>query len=181
MPRAQGCAGAATPSECQSVFKMVLNREKLTFSGSLLKRGFWIYLWRVRIGKRMLIYVGRTGDSSSRYASSPFNRLGMHLDLRQTAKGNSLVRLLKESGINPVSCTFEMFAIGPLFKEQHSFAAHKPYRNRAAFLEAELANHLVNNGYPVLGKHPKRGEYDKQIFSRIRKAVDRFLSRSSLG
>jgi hypothetical protein len=158
---------------------MVLSGEQLTFSGSLLKRGFWIYLWRVHIGKRILIYVGRTGDSSSRYASSPFNRLGMHLDLRQTAKGNSLVRLLKESGINPMSCTFEMFAIGPLFKEQHSFAAHKPYRNRVALLEAELASYLKDNGYFVLGKHPKPGKYDKRVFSKIRKEVDRFLSRSS--
>mgnify|MGYP001560457347 FL=1 len=160
---------------------MVLGREQLRFSGSLLKRGFWIYLWRIRSREKMIIYVGRTGDNSSRYASSPFNRLSTHLDLRQTAKGNSLVRLLKGKGINPVSCTFEMLAVGPLFKEQRSYRSHKPYRDRTALLEAELASYLKEKGYEVLGNHPKCGEYDRRIFAKLKKTVDRFLSKSNSG
>ena len=75
----------------------------LSFSGALLQRGFWLYVWEVTAedGRRVL-YVGRTGDSSSANAQSPFNRLSQHLGNNEHA--NALRRQLEEAGINPVTC-----------------------------------------------------------------------------
>jgi hypothetical protein len=69
---------------------------RLRFEGALLRRGFWLYLWKVHSGARLLVYVGRTGDSSSSFAASPFIRAGRHLDLKEKAKANALVRQLRD-------------------------------------------------------------------------------------
>ena len=52
----------------------------MKFDGSLLQRGFWLYVWRVSQGRKRAYYVGRTGDSSSKFAASPFSRVSRHLD-----------------------------------------------------------------------------------------------------
>ena len=44
-----------------------------------LERGFWLYVWVIDGAGDTLHYVGRTGDSSSSNAQSPFNRMGQHL------------------------------------------------------------------------------------------------------
>ncbi|HTE52126.1 MAG TPA: hypothetical protein VK698_14835 [Kofleriaceae bacterium] len=61
----------------------------MTFDGALPQRGFWLYIWRVIDGERSVLYVGRTGDISSPHASSPFKRIGHHLDAGPNAKGNA--------------------------------------------------------------------------------------------
>lgn len=43
---------------------------RLRFDGALLHRGFWLYVWRIRQGDRLFIYVGRTA-SESRDFSAP--------------------------------------------------------------------------------------------------------------
>ena len=78
----------------------------LKFSGALIERGFWLYIWRVTCKNDYVLYVGRTGDSSSKYAASPFNRLGQHLDIRPKATANTLLRNIKSVGFNPVKCEF---------------------------------------------------------------------------
>ena len=68
----------------------------LAFEGTLLERGFWLYIWDVRRAREeRFLYVGRTGDSSSPNAASPFNRMGLHLNLKHNAKANSLVRQIE--------------------------------------------------------------------------------------
>ena len=53
---------------------------ELQFDGSVLRRGFWLYVWEViPVGQAPVYYVERTGDSSSTNAQSPFNRMGQHL------------------------------------------------------------------------------------------------------
>jgi hypothetical protein len=47
----------------------------MSFDGALLGRGFWLYVWRITDDSRSALYVGRTGDSSSPHASSPFKRI----------------------------------------------------------------------------------------------------------
>ena len=95
------------------------------------------------------LYVGRTGDSSSPNAASPFNRISGHLDLRPNAKSNALAKQLSRADVNPSDCTFEMVAIGPVFPEQSSFESHKPFRDSMAALEAAMANVLSDRGYTV--------------------------------
>ena len=70
-----------------------------SFDGALLGRGFWLYVWCITDGDRKVLYVGRTGDSSSPHASSPFKRIGQHLDAGPNAKGNALARQLKRAGL----------------------------------------------------------------------------------
>ena len=103
---------------------MEINVQKMSFDGQVLKRGFWLYVWKIIYDGKEYYYVGRTGDSSSSNAASPFNRIGQHLDFRENAKGNSLAKRLIEVGVDPKKCLFEMLALGPIYKEQESFDLH---------------------------------------------------------
>lgn len=151
----------------------VLNSFRMKFDGALLQRGFWIYVWRVSQGADVYVYVGRTGDSSSPNASSPFNRIGQHLDFRSNAKGNSLSKRLKEAGIVPASCSFEMVAIGPLFPEADSMETHRPVRDQVGAVENALATLLRGGGYTVLGKHSSKAAVDHVMMRGITEIVDR--------
>lgn len=151
----------------------------MEFNGELLERGFWLYVWEITEGKSCHLYVGRTGDSSSPNASSPFNRIGQHLDFRENAKGASLAKRLKEAGINPKKSKFRMLALGPFFPEQEEFEAHKPYRDQMATFEYELARHLKNMGHSVLGVHHQGAPVDSTQLGNVKEIVEKFLSESA--
>ena len=145
----------------------------MSFDGALLARGFWLYVWRIVAPAETVLYVGRTGDSSSPHASSPFRRIGQHLDVRANAKGNALGRQLARAGLDPTCCTFDMVGIGPVFAEQIGMPAHVVFRDRAAVLEGALAVHLSGRGYTVLGEHPTRSlDSEPELFEEIRGIVD---------
>jgi hypothetical protein len=110
--------------------KNQMNAVSIRFPGLVLERGFWIYVIEIKSEERRVFYVGRTGDSSSSHASSPFVRIGQHLDLRANAKGNALLRNLRETGLDAAACTLEMIAVGPLFPEQATFDRHQSERPR---------------------------------------------------
>lgn len=85
----------------------------VTLDGAMLRRGFWLYVWEITMpeGKKVL-YVGRTGDNSSPYAQSLFNRLGQNLG---TLANASMVRNnLEKRGIDPAECQFRMVGHGPV-------------------------------------------------------------------
>ena len=148
--------------------EVVVKTASMRFDGTLLNRGFWLYVWRISQEKKTaVLYVGRTGDSSSQFAASPFSRVSRHLDVREKAKGNTLYRQLGKVGFSPERCEFEMFAVGPLWKEQETMAAHRIYRDKTAALERALADRLRDDGYQVIGSHPKAGEYDKRQLNSI--------------
>src|SRR5580692_1692961 len=119
-----------------------MNAYAMRFDGALLTRGFWLYVWRVTDVSRSVLYVGRTGDTSSPNASSPFRRIGRHLEVGPKAKGNALGRQLARAGIDPACCTFEMIAVGPIFPEQANMERHVVVRDQVAALERALADHL---------------------------------------
>ena len=148
----------------------------MTFNGRILERGFWLYIWEIRFAKKKYIYVGRTGDSSSPNASSPFNRIGQHLDFKPKAKGNALARQLKKAGVEPKSSKFRMAAFGPIFKEQNSFESHKKYRDQMATLEYEIADLLRSKGFEVLGTHHKKAPVDRKRFTVIAEKILEFLN-----
>ena len=125
----------------------------IKFDGRVLERGFWLYVIDIVTTDGRRLYVGRTGDSSSCNAGSPFVRIGRHLERRANAKGNALARNLRALGINPSACSMEMIAIGPLFPEEHTFPAHKRVRDVMAGLEGAVAAALKQRGFTVLGKH----------------------------
>jgi hypothetical protein len=150
------------PSAAQVSIALAEERKPMDFSsyvmefdGQVLERGFWLYVWEILYGHDRYIYVGRTGDSSSPNASSPFSRIGQHLDFRKNARGNSLAKRLREAGVNPSECKFRMLALGPFFREQDLFEAHKPYRDQMASYEYETAAFLREMRFNVLGTHQK--------------------------
>ena len=149
-----------------------LRKYAMSFDGCLLDRGFWLYVWRIDAPDRSVLYVGRTGDSSSPNAGSPFTRIGQHLDSRDNAKGNALGRRLREAGISPVECSFRMVAIGPVFPEQADMSAHRPVRDRVARLEKELALLLRDRGYEILGIHQGDGPLDRGLFAAVETLVN---------
>ena len=106
---------------------MVFQSYGMRFDGHLLNRGFWLYVWEIKGSLSHHIYVGRTGDSSSPHASSPFKRIGQHLDPAPNAKGNALGKQLKRSRAKYEEGSFEMPAIGPIWSAQTDFESpHKP-------------------------------------------------------
>ncbi len=149
----------------------------MAFNGQILERGFWLYVWEVSQDNNKYVYVGRTGDSSSAHASSPFNRIGQHLNFRDNAKGNSLAKRLKEVGVNPKKSNFRMLALGPLFPEQETFKEHAPFRDQMATFEYELANHLKNNKYNVLGIHHQSASVSEKTLSEIKTKATEFLNK----
>jgi len=152
-----------------------ITTQVLSFSGPLLQRGFWLYAWEISHTHVKYYYVGRTGDSSSKHASSPFNRVGMHFDIRPNAKGNSLLRRLRAQGLCPEECEYRMAAVGPIYPEQQDFAAHKPFRDIVATLEHEIADTLRKRGLIVLGEHHRGSALDEKLFGQVLGEIDNAL------
>lgn len=149
-----------------------MNTHELTFGGAFLERGFWLYIWRVTEAQHLFLYVGRTGDSSSKYAASPFARLGQHLDVRPKATANMLLRHVRARGLDPVRCTYELIAVGPIFSEQKSLLEHRKHRDIVAPLEAALAQHLRSKGHDVVGTHSSKHPVDSKLFSQVLKELN---------
>lgn len=149
---------------------------RVSFDGSLLERGFWLYAWLLKNGVEKAVYVGRTGDSSSQFAASPFSRLSRHLDVRPSATANMLLRQVKKLGWNPFNCQYELVAFGPIFPEQTELDLHRSKRDIIAPLETELASLFRGEGFNVVGSHGKQRPTDKflsdQIAAAFHKAFD---------
>ena len=81
----------------------------LTLPVALIKRGFWLYVWRIASPIGELLYVGRTGDSSSVNASAPFARMGQHLGTNE--RQNMVRKNLEKRGVSPEKCaSFDLIA-----------------------------------------------------------------------
>lgn len=150
----------------------MLQSYSMTFDGKLLNRGFWLYVWQIKGPVSHHVYVGRTGDSSSAHASSPFRRIGEHLNPSPKAKGNALGKQLQREGVKFAECSFEMVAVGPVYPEQSDFDAHVPFRNQMAALERAVADELKRRGYNVLGTHPRQGSPDQAVLQQIQALLD---------
>ncbi len=150
----------------------VLQSFSMMFDGHLLNRGFWLYVWQIKGPTSNHVYVGRTGDSSSANASSPFKRIGQHLDPKPNAKGNALGKQLLRRGVIYSDCSFEMVAVGPIFPEQTDFETHVPFRNQMAALERAIADELKNRLYDVLGSHPRKGVPDQCLLQQLITLLD---------
>jgi hypothetical protein len=152
----------------------------VSLDGGFLARGFWIYVWEVRApdGSTML-YVGRTGDSSSVNAQSPFVRMGQHLGF---AKNSSMLRNhLTKREVSPDLCAFRLIAHGPILAEAEDWESHRVSRDRAAAVERQLAIDLAESGYDVLNKVSSTKELDEDLYTPVRAAFaahfERIVSR----
>jgi len=142
---------------------------ELNFDGELLERGFWLYVWEITTPSQThLYYVGRTGDSSSDNAQSPFNRMAQHLGFNE--KSNPLRRYLRGEGVAPEKCNFRLVAHGPIVKEAGSPHAHRERRDRVSAMEKALATTMTAVGYRVMNRVNCRIEVDAQMFKTVRAA-----------
>jgi hypothetical protein len=138
------------------------------FSGDLLRRGFWLYVWEVRSPNGVaLYYVGRTGDSSSFNAQSPFNRLSQHLGSNKNT--NQVRRHLEDLAVQPEQCSFRLVAHGPILAEG-SKESYRESRDVVAALEKELADAMGDSGYKVVNRVNCRMTVDRKKFARVQAA-----------
>lgn len=152
----------------------------LTFNGKLLNRGFWLYVWKISVPRGgKFYYVGRTGDSSSNNAQSPFNRMGQHLGFN--ARSNVLRRHLQRKGIDPERCTFRLVAHGPVLAEATTPARHLECRDRIAAMEKALAAAMAASGYDVINTVNCRIKLDAEMFAGVRAAFATHFNKLASG
>jgi hypothetical protein len=156
----------------------------LSFAGELLARGFWLYVWEiVPPDNSKLYYVGRTGDSSSLNAQSPFNRMGQHLSFNP--KTNVLRRRLEALNINPETCAFRLVVHGPILQEASTYDEHMIRRDCVAAMEKALAMRMRDAGYHVINtvlcRHPLQDERFKPVFTAFCAYFEKLGSRSTAG
>lgn len=148
---------------------MNCSTHSLRFNGTLLKRGFWLYVWEITTAEEQkYYYVGRTGDSSSINAQSPFNRMGQHLSFNKN--NNVLRRHLENIGNSPENCTFHLVAYGPIMDEAETDDAHRRNRDIIAGLEKALVDAIKMAGYKVLNSVNCSKHLDVGLFNDVRDA-----------
>ncbi|MBY5816630.1 hypothetical protein HFN60_13385 [Rhizobium leguminosarum] len=164
---------------------MTVGTHKLTLPADMLRRGFWLYTWRV-VGPagEELLYVGRTGDNSSPNASPAYIRMGQHLGSLDTQ--NALRKHLAKRDIFPEQCRhFELVCHGPIYPEiekpanfsredrllrKELMEKHIPLRNIVGAMEKQLANDLAAADYTVLNTVPWPHDVDPELWKPIRAA-----------
>ena len=161
----------------------------LEFPGHMTGRGFSLYVWEIEHPtKGKLLYVGRTGDSSSPNASSPIRRMGQHF--HPVNRGNTLYRWLTSNKycVEPESCTsFKLFSYGPLFEEvkpdgsepedkaearKELMRRQKPLRDVVGALEKALADTLRDVGYEVMNPVPGRSDTESHRWHEVLAAFE---------
>jgi hypothetical protein len=141
----------------------------LAFDGALLGRGFWLYVWEIHTPEGGLVhYVGRTGDSSSPNAQSPFSRLSAHLGTNP--RSSALRRHLAKRKFAPESCRFRLVAHGPLLPEADTLGGHRSARDVVAAFEKALSEELRAGGYDVLNTVDSLKTLDEAGFAPVRVA-----------
>jgi hypothetical protein len=142
---------------------------EISLDGGILQRGFWLYVWEVTTPEgNKLLYVGRTGDSSSPNAQSPFNRMSQHLGFVKTSC--TLRNHLDERKIAPELCSFRLQAYGPILDEADGMEVHKSRRDLIAALEKQLAEDLDALGYDVINKVNCLKQLDEEIYADVHAA-----------
>ena len=142
---------------------------EVTFGGGILRRGFWLYVWEIRSPDgRSLYYVGRTGDSSSTNAQSPFNRMGQHLGF--ATNSCMLRRHLVNHSVEPENCLFRLVALGPLEAESKASTRveHDERRDLVGAMEKALADTLSAAGCLVMNRVACRKPLNAGRFAQVR-------------
>ena len=125
-----------------------------------------IMIFKLTADGQRVLYVGRTGDTSSPNAQSPFNRLSQHLGTN--AKSNALRRHLLRNGIAPEDChSFLLVPYGPIFAEGQTAGEHVRARNIVAALEKALADAMTSAGYRVLNEVKCQESVDAELLDTV--------------
>lgn len=144
---------------------------EVEFDGGVLQRGFWLYVWVVRTSDATeMLYVGRTGDSSSINAQSPFARMAQHLGFAKTSM--MLRKHLDRRSVDPRVCSFRLVAHGPVLQESEGrdVGEHRARRDVVAAYERALCEALCASGYDVMNTVKCRKPLDAAGFEAVRSA-----------
>jgi hypothetical protein len=147
---------------------------EVALEGATLRRGFWLYVWEVTTpDEQKVLYVGRTGDSSSSKAASPFNRMGQHLG---SIKASNMLRThLGKREMAPEDCVFRFVAHGPILTEAADWDGHVPRRDAVGGLEQKLERELRQAGWDVVNTVNGSFELDAELWEEVRPAfAERF-------
>jgi len=157
---------------------MSTRTHELAFKGDLLERGFWLYVWEITTQQRgNFYYIGRTGDSSSFNAQSPFNRMGQHLGSK--SRSNALRRKLEANSIEPERCNFRLVAHGPIFEEAKMPEEYRLRRDKIGAMEKALADAMCASGYQVLNTVSCKVRLDEVAFAEVRGAFGQYFPKLS--
>ncbi len=152
----------------------------LSFPGSMVRRGFWLYVWRVVTpGGTEKLYVGRTGDNSTPNSTAPYTRMGQHLGF--TKNSNALRRYLEEqNSIITEDCQrFDLISYGPIFPEVEGrgdlpdaarMEEHKKRRDVVGALEKKLADALRDSGHDVMNEISCKWPLDPHKWAQVKDA-----------
>ena len=141
----------------------------LTLPVPMLKRGFWLYVWRIKSDKGEFLSVGMTGDTSSPNAADPFSRTAQHLSTKE--KQNAVRKNLESHDVSPEDCTsIKLIVHGPIFPEASSMEEHKRPWSIVSRLRKELADTLESYGYQLLPYPSSRQDLDRDRWEEVRKA-----------
>ena len=139
----------------------------ISLPGTMLQRGFWLYVWRIRAQGETMLYVGRTGDESSSHASAPYDRFGQHLG--RNDRQNALRRNLEKRAITlPQADHYDFLFYGPIHPEAADMVAHIPQRDAVAAAEKKLADSLSAAGYTMLNRVNCRRPLDPALWDHVR-------------
>jgi hypothetical protein len=148
---------------------MAAKMQVISLDGKVLERGFWLYVWEVSTpDDETLLYVGRTGDSSSPNAQSPFVRMGQHLGFLQNS--SMLRNHLEKRDVDPQHYRFREVAYGPILDEALDMETHKERRDIIAAMEKKLADDLAAAGYQVMNTVSCRKPLDPTLYAEVRAA-----------
>lgn len=156
---------------------MSASTQIVQFDGQFLSRGFWLYAWEVSLpSDTTIVYVGRTGDSSSPHAQSPFNRMGQHLG--RAVNSSMLRNHLDKQGADPDQCRYRLIAHGPVLPEvaTKEMADHKVSRDVVAAMEKQLATDLKDAGYDVVNTVTSKKLLDPDLYAPVRAAFAKELT-----
>jgi hypothetical protein len=149
--------------------------KKIKLFGEVLSKGVWLYIADVRrYNERIFLYVGKTGRKYVPEETSPWARLAAHLD-DDSKPSNCLLYHLRNQGINPEECVFELSCFGPNLvgdgvseKEEHEIIEEA---------EAQIAERIKSAGYHVVGNHARRLQFSKTSLKISEKIINEINKR----
>jgi len=135
---------------------MTAEMHHLSVPPSILRRGFWPYVWRIGLPTDGDVhYVGMTGDTGAAGAQSAANRIATHLGYN--IHSNALRRyILHKEHAHLEDCrSLEFFAFGPVYPWPAQAVDYPTVRSKVAALEKHLWKRMETSGYDMLNPQPR--------------------------
>ena len=150
--------------------------------------GYWLYVWKAEITPNVeWLYVGRTGNDSSKTAKPPFVRAAEHFDPNAADSFLKKIRMrhymerLRKSPLRldgePDYTGLSLVTHGPLFQNFYESTDLRDQGNAIVGpLETALREALRYNNYVVLGENSSRGNLCARCWQDVRQAFKKHFT-----